>query len=139
MISFHYEFDFHLESEDGYSNWIQRVIESEGYQTGEVNYIFCGDEYLLELHKKHLNKDSYTDIITFDYSQGNLISGDIFISIERVRENAVSFNAEEDEELLRVMAHGVLHMCGYRDKETADIELMRKKELEKIDMFHVEQ
>ena len=139
MISFHYELDFQLELEERYSNWIEKVIISEGHQAGDINYIFCEDDFLLQLHREHLKKDSYTDIITFDYSDGNTISGDIFISVERVGDNAKIYGVTEGEELLRVMAHGVLHMCGYKDKTEAEAEIMRSKESEKMDMFHVEQ
>ena len=139
MISFHYELDFQLDAEKHYTEWIDNVISSEGFQAGDINYIFCSDDYLLELHRKHLDKDTYTDIITFDYSQGEIISGDIFISVDRVRENSEIFNSKEGDELLRVMAHGILHMCGYNDKEAEEAELMRVKESEKMKMFHVEQ
>lgn len=139
MTSFHYELDFQLDAERHYTEWIDKVVGSEGFQAGDINYIFCSDDYLLDLHKKHLNKDTYTDIITFDYSEGDTISGDIFISVDRVRENAEIFNSKEDDELLRVMSHGILHMCGYNDKEAEEAELMRLKESEKMRMFHVEQ
>ncbi len=131
--------EFRLEAEELYTKWIEKVILSEGYKAGEINYVFCSDDYLLELHRKHLNKDTYTDIITFDYSEGKVLSGDIFISVERVRENSKLFNTDEADELLRVMAHGVLHMCGFNDKEAEDAAVMRTKETEKMNMFHVEQ
>ena len=137
-IEFHYELPFKLEDEDRYVDWILNVIKSEDYKAGEINYIFCDDNYLLKLHKEHLQKDTYTDIITFDNTSGKLIHGDIFISVDRVKENAIEFSVEFLNELQRVMAHGLLHMLGYKDKEEEDINLMRKKENEKIELFHVE-
>ena len=139
MISFNYETGFELENEAQYEDWITSVIESEDKTAGEVNYIFCDDEYLLQKNIEFLNHDTLTDIISFDYTMGNLISGDVFISVERVRENATEYNVAFDEELKRVMAHGVLHYCGYKDKSEDDAALMRSKEEEKIKLFHVEQ
>ena len=115
------------------------IIESEDKTEGEINYIFCDDEYLLQKNIEFLNHDTLTDIISFDYTMGNLISGDIFISVERVADNAKDFNVSFDDELKRVMAHGVLHYCGYNDKMEADSQLMRTKEDEKIKLFHMEQ
>jgi probable rRNA maturation factor len=137
MISFNYETDFEIKNEPEYSSWISNIILSEGKTEGEINYIFCNDDYLLDLNQKHLNHDTLTDIISFDYSVGNEIHGDVFISIERVQENALDFNVSFSEELNRVMAHGVLHYCGYKDKTKEDEETMRKKEDEKLMMFHV--
>lgn len=139
MIEFHYESTFELENASYYSDWITRVIVSEGFRLNELNYIFCEDSYLLEINRNYLNHDTFTDIITFDYSQGNELGGDIFISVERVKENAEIFEVNVDIELKRVMAHGVLHMMGYNDKSELESELMRKKENEKIELFHVEQ
>lgn len=139
MISFNYETDFEIRNEEQYENWISQVIESEDKTEGEINYIFCDDAYLLEKNIEFLNHDTLTDIISFDYTMGNLISGDIFISVERVKENAADFNVPFEEELRRVMAHGVLHYCGYKDKSEADEQLMRSKEEEKMKLFHVEQ
>jgi rRNA maturation RNase YbeY len=93
---------------------------------------------MLNLHQKYLRKDSLTDIITFDYSEGKIISGDIFVSIPRVKDNAIAFGCGFEEELMRVMSHGILHLSGYNDKTEKEKELMRKKENEKIQMFHVE-
>ncbi len=139
MINFHYELDFKLVNESHYSDWILYVIESENKESGELNYIFCDDEYLFNINNEYLNHDTYTDIISFDYSEGNLLQGDVFISIDRVRENATLFETIFDEELKRVMIHGVLHYCGYKDKDKDAAKLMREKENEKIKMFHVEQ
>jgi rRNA maturation RNase YbeY len=138
MISFNYENDFELNNEEQLSNWISRVIASEEKKEGEISYIFCDDDYLLNLNEQYLNHDTLTDIISFDYSMGNEIHGDIFISTERVKDNATDFKVSFEEELMRVMVHGVLHYCGYKDKTEEDEALMRSKEDEKIKMFHVE-
>jgi rRNA maturation RNase YbeY len=139
MISFNYETNFELQDEAKYEGWISEVIESEDKTEGEINYIFCDDEYLLQKNIEFLDHDTLTDIISFDYTMGNLISGDIFISVERVKENAQEFNVSFDDELRRVMAHGILHYCGYKDKTEEDSAVMRSKEDEKKALFHVEQ
>lgn len=138
MISFNYENDFKLLHEDQITSWISKVILSENKKEGDINYIFCDDEYLLNLNEQYLNHDTLTDIISFDYSVGNELHGDIFISIERVRENAADFNVAFEEELKRVLVHGILHYCGYKDKSESDEVIMRNKEDEKIRLFHVE-
>ena len=138
MISFNYETDFELENEEQYKDWISRIIESEGFDEGEINYIFCDDEYLHKINVEYLDHDTLTDIISFDYTVGNLIQGDIFVSVERVKDNANDFNVSFEEELKRVLSHGVLHYCGYKDKSPKDEALMRSKEEEKMKMFHVE-
>lgn len=139
MISFNSEIDFQLNSEALFSNWISRVILSENKKEGDINYIFCDDEFILDINKQYLNHDYYTDIISFDYSVGNELHGDIFISVERVQENAEDFNVTFEEELKRVIIHGILHYCGYKDKSEEEEALMRNKEDEKIKLFHVEQ
>ena len=139
MISFNYELDFKLEDEAAYSSWISKVIASELKREREINYIFCDDSYLVEINRKYLDHDTLTDIISFDYSIGKELQGDIFISVERVRENAIDFNVSFDEELKRVMAHGILHYCGYKDKSKDEEKIMRHKEEEKMKMFHVKQ
>ena len=138
MISFNYETDFELDNESQYEDWISRIIESEGFDEGEINYIFCDDEYLHKINVEYLDHDTLTDIISFDYTVGNLIQGDIFVSVERVKDNANDFNVSFEEELKRVLSHGVLHYCGYKDKSPNDEALMRSKEEEKMQMFHVE-
>ena len=138
MISFNYETDFKLENEAQYEDWISRIIESEGFDEGEINYIFCDDEYLHKINVEYLDHDTLTDIISFDYTVGNLIQGDIFVSVERVKDNANDFNVSFEDELKRVLSHGVLHYCGYKDKSPKDEALMRSKEEEKMQMFHVE-
>lgn len=138
MISFNYETDFELDNEAQYEDWISRIIESEGFDEGEINYIFCDDEYLHKINVEYLDHDTLTDIISFDYTVGNVLQGDIFISIERVQDNANDFSVSFEEELKRVLSHGVLHYCGYKDKSEEDEALMRAKEEEKMQMFHVE-
>ncbi len=138
MIEFHFKSDFVLESKTQYSGWITRIIMSEGFLAGELDYIFCSDDYLLSINQDYLNHDTYTDIITFDYSDGKTLSGDIFISTERVNENAKAYKVSLDEELLRVMSHGILHLMGFGDKTDEERKLMRSKEEEKIKLFHVE-
>ncbi|MGS2738865.1 rRNA maturation RNase YbeY [Sinomicrobium sp. M5D2P17] len=139
MISFHYELEFALGDEQKYADWIEGTIVSEDKEPGEISYIFCDDEYLLGLNQKFLDHDTLTDIISFDYTEGKTIHGDIYISIERVWDNASEFGVSFEDELRRVMVHGVLHYCGYKDKSDEDAALMRTKEEEKMKMFHVEQ
>lgn len=139
MINFNYVSDFQLVKENLYSNWLKKIIESESKSLGDIGYVFCDDAYLLKMNQEYLNHDTFTDIITFDYTNGNIIAGDIFISIERVRENAIEFEEEFDEELRRVMSHGILHLSGYGDKKEDEVNVMRAKEEEKMKLFHVEQ
>ena len=127
-IYLHSECDFEAESVSNLEPWIKTVITKENKTLGELNYIFCTDEYLLEKNQTFLNHNTSTDIITFDYSEENQISGDIFISIERVKENARKFAVEFETELKRVMIHGVLHLIGYKDKSEDEQKLMREKE-----------
>ncbi|MCB0442967.1 MAG: rRNA maturation RNase YbeY [Flavobacterium sp.] len=122
-----------------FSNWISAIIFSEDREEGEINFIFCDDDYLHKINLEYLQHDTLTDIISFDYCEGNFLHGDVFISVERVAENAKEFNVSFENELKRVMAHGILHYCGYKDKSNDDEVLMRQKENEKIEMFHVEQ
>ncbi|KDN54150.1 rRNA maturation RNase YbeY [Flavobacterium seoulense] len=139
MINFNYESDFNLDNEEAIATWLSAVIVSEKKKEGEINYIFCDDDYLHKINVEYLNHDTLTDIISFDYTVGNEINGDIFVSVERVEDNAKDFNVSFEEELKRVLVHGVLHYCGYKDKGEEDERLMRLKEDEKIAMFHVEQ
>ena len=139
MINFNYETEFNLDNEQAFSDWLSAVIVSEKKNEGEINYIFCDDEYLHKINVEYLNHDTLTDIISFDYTVGNELNGDIFVSVERVEDNAKDFNVSFEDELKRVLAHGILHYCGYKDKNDNDAELMRSKEDEKIAMFHVEQ
>ena len=138
-VNFSYETNFRLQrAQTEYSDWIDRVVRSEGFELGEVTYVFCDDEYLLGINQEYLNHDTFTDIITFDYTQGIHVSADIFISVERVEENAKTFKVSFNQELLRVMVHGTLHLMKYNDKVEEDVVEMRSKEEEKIKMFHVE-
>lgn len=115
--------------------WLEKVIESEGKIAGEISYIFCSDDYLYKMNVQYLNHDTLTDVITFDYTEANKISGDIFISIPRVEENASDFGKTFADELNRVMVHGILHLCGYKDKTTKDEKIMRLKEDEKLELL----
>lgn len=139
MISFNYETDFELSDETAISNWLSQVIVSESKKEGDINYIFCDDDYLHKINVEYLNHDTLTDIISFDYSVGNELHGDIFVSVERVVDNAKDFEVSFDEELKRVLVHGILHYAGYKDKSEEDELKMRQKEEEKIAMFHVKQ
>jgi rRNA maturation RNase YbeY len=139
MIEFSYECDFRLENEIQFAHWVNRVISSEGVKSNTINYIFCKDQYLLGINQKHLSHNTLTDIITFDYSESQVLSGDIFISIERVKENAKIYGKSFQNELLRVMVHGILHLMGFNDKTKEEVLEMRQKEEEKIELFHVEQ
>ncbi len=115
--------------------WLSDTIYTEGKNYGEISIIFCDDAYLHGMNVKFLDHDTLTDVITFDYNEGNQISGDIFISIERVKENAVLFSKSFTDELNRVMLHGVLHLCGYKDKTKRDVAVMRQKEEEYLALF----
>lgn len=136
MISFqNLSIDFKLKEKTKLKQWIKLITEKEKHTLGTINYIFCSDEELLEINVKHLNHNTYTDIITFDYTESKKISSDIFISVDRVAENAKKFNASFEEELHRVMIHGVLHLCGFKDKSKADAELMRHKENQALKLY----
>ncbi|PZD79131.1 rRNA maturation RNase YbeY [Mesonia sp. K7] len=139
MIDFVSKAKFVLPSQEKYVLWIIDVIKSEDFELGEISYIFCEDDFLFNLNKEYLNHDTLTDIITFDYTINKILSAEIFISTERVEDNAKDFNVSFEEELRRVMIHGVLHLMDFKDKSDKQKELMRQKENEKIKMFHVEQ
>ena len=128
MIEFNYETNFTLKNESKISDWIQEVVLKEGFKIGEICYVFCDDTYLHKLNVEFLNHDTLTDIISFDSTMGKLISGDIFISIDRIKENAITFNVSFEEELHRVIIHGVLHYLGYKDKNEEDQLKMTIKE-----------
>lgn len=138
MISFHNQsLPFKLKEKTKLKQWIKSITEKEKHQLGTINYIFCSDDELLEINIKHLNHKTLTDIITFDYTEGKKINSDIFISVERVEENAKKFNVSFEDELHRVMIHGILHLCGYKDKTKADSDLMRKKENASLKLLSV--
>ena len=110
------------------SGWLKLVAESEIRRIGEINVIFCSDNYILDINQRYLQHDYFTDIITFDYCEGNILSGDLFISVDSVRENALFYGTEFEEELNRVIVHGVLHLIGYDDHTEEDTRVMRSKE-----------
>ena len=128
MIAFNYETNFKLEEENVIENWIQTIILKHDCEEGEINYIFCDDAYLHKLNVEFLKHDTLTDIISFDNSLGKLINGDVFISVERVEENAKEYGVSFLEELQRVMIHGVLHYIGFKDKTVEDQNEMTKQE-----------
>ena len=119
------------------SGWIKEVISSEEKKSGDISFIFCSDAYLLEMNKKYLNHDYFTDVITFDYVEGDLISGDIFISVDRIRENAITFSTSFENEMYRILVHGVLHLVGYKDKSSTDKDLMTNKENIYINLLNI--
>jgi rRNA maturation RNase YbeY len=126
---------FELKEKLKHKAWLKDAAKAEGFKIGELNYIFCSDAYLLDINQKYLGHDTLTDIVTFDNSEDpKMIEGDIFISIERVRENAVKFDTAESE-LKRVMVHGLLHLAGYKDKDKAQKELMTLKENEHLKTY----
>ena len=128
MIEFHYETDFKLDNEENLISWIDKVISKDDFKVDEINYIFCDDEYLHKLNLQFLDHDTLTDIISFDNSVGKTLSGDIFISVERVKDNAKDFGNTFDEELARVIIHGVLHFMGFKDKSDKEAKEMRNQE-----------
>lgn len=115
--------------------WVKSVAKSEGKEAGNINYIFCDDEYLHKINVEYLQHDTLTDIITFDYTEEKVLHSDIYISVERVKENAEIFKVPFQRELLRVLVHGLLHLCGYKDKTPKDSALMRQKEEEMMLLF----
>lgn len=128
MIQFFFEDIDKIEIEANLSNRLENIILSEGKKPGEINYIFCDDEYLLKVNREYLKHDYYTDVITFDYVKGKTISGDIFVSLPRIFDNAETLSKDFESEFFRVLAHGVLHLCGYKDKTEEEIAEMRSKE-----------
>lgn len=128
MVRFFFENKFTLKNRRAIKQWLDQVAKNEKKSIEGVNYIFCDDDYLLEKNIKYLKHNTLTDIISFDYSQGDALLGDVFISTERVSENAVTLGVEQIKELHRVMVHGLLHYCGYKDKTLKEKELMRMKE-----------
>ena len=128
MIAYNYETNFELKNAVEIRNWISHSIGEEIFNEGDLNYIFCTDDYLLDINIKYLKHNTLTDIISFDYTMGKTISGDVYISIDRVTENALNYKVKFEDELHRVMIHGVLHFCGFKDKSKSEKELMRNKE-----------
>ncbi len=117
--------------------WLSEVVKRRGKSVGNINYLFCDDEYLLGVNRQYLQHDTYTDIITFDYVAGGLVSGDIMISVERVGENATGFGVPFEQELHRVIVHGVLHLLGQGDKSEAEAAEMRRQEEEALALWDV--
>jgi probable rRNA maturation factor len=132
MIDFFSETVFNLQNSKEVTRWISKIIANEKRKEGEISYIFCDDQYLHKLNVEFLNHNTLTDIISFDNSIGNQINGDIFISIERVKENSLIYDTVFEDELHRVIIHGILHYCGFNDKTKKDADLMRKKEDEAL-------
>ena len=128
MIQFFFEDIDKIEIQPNLSNRLENIILSEGKKPGEINYIFCNDEYLLQVNREYLKHDYYTDVITFDYVKGKTISGDIFVSLPRIFDNAQTLSKDFESEFFRVLAHGLLHLCGYMDKTDEEIAEMRSKE-----------
>ena len=135
-IQFSFQTNYPLKARTKIKQWIKQVIEAKGKKMGNITYIFCDDEYLLEVNKQYLQHDYYTDVITFDYVENDLISGDIFISTDRVRENALAFGSSETEELHRVIIHGALHLLGLKDKSEKEASQMRQAENEALKLLN---
>ena len=134
------EIDFRLSEKLKIKRWLKALISKENCVLGEINYVFCSDTYLLKMNQEYLQHDTYTDIITFDYcdiTKTNLkrISGDVFISTDRIKENSEKFNSGFENELKRVLAHGTLHLIGYKDKKKEDKQQMTNKENEALELF----
>jgi rRNA maturation RNase YbeY len=119
---------FAIKNKTQIREWLTKIIRKHKKTVGEINIIFCGDEYLLKLNEQYLNHDTLTDIITFDFVEGKIISGDIFISVDRMKENAKLFHVEQSTEMQRLIVHGVLHLLGYKDKTTKDKKIMTTQE-----------
>ena len=139
MIDFVYNTDFRLANKEIFSRWLISVANDEGFLIDTLVFLFVDDNEILEMNKKFLKHDYYTDVITFGDLKGKKISGDIAISIERVLDNSKTYGVEFEDELKRVMAHGLLHIMGYSDKASSDKTVMSKKEKKAIKMFHVKQ
>ncbi|MGI9527049.1 MAG: rRNA maturation RNase YbeY [Weeksellaceae bacterium] len=136
MIQFFSETAFELQDQVFFNDWLHACVDTYGYEIGNINYIFCDDEYLLKINQEHLQHDYFTDIITFDYTEGKELHGDIFISIDRIADNAYDYETSFDNEIARVMIHGLLHMMGFKDKTPEEQELMRKKEDESLTLLY---
>ncbi len=137
MITFEYISDSSFKPSVSHKIWLQQVIRLEGKVPGDISYIFCDDDYMLERNIEFLNHDTYTDIITFDQCVGDVVSGSILISVDRVVENANKFGKSFENEFLRVLVHGTLHLCGYKDKSDEEAKLMRQKENEALAILNI--
>jgi len=138
MINFYNETDFNLQNQESIREWVSKIIVSESHEEGEIDYIFCNDSYLHNLNLSFLNHDTLTDIITFDNSLGKQVFAEIYISIERVKENAETYKVEFETELHRVIIHGLLHCCGYKDKTEAEQKIMTKKENASLELIDIQ-
>ncbi len=128
MIQYFFENTEKINIPENTETWLENLIKNEEKKPGDINYIFCDDAYLLKVNQDFLQHDYYTDIITFDYVKGKTISGDIFVSLPRISENATLLSKNFEDELCRVLAHGILHLCGYKDKSDSEQKIMRNKE-----------
>ena len=128
MINFSFESPVELNREEVLKLWLEEAAVREGFQIDKVDVIFCSDEFLLKINKEYLGHDTYTDVIGFDYSVGNRLQGEIYISVDRVMDNAMRFNTTAQDELHRVMVHGLLHFCGWEDDSPAKKTAMQKRE-----------
>lgn len=138
MVAFYFEdTDFKLRHKTRIKEWLRLVAESEVFTLGNISVIFCSDNYILDINQKYLQHDYFTDIITFDYSEGDRISGDLFISVDSVRENSVEYGTEFEDELHRVIVHGILHLIGYDDHTEDEIKTMRSKEDYYLSLFEL--
>lgn len=135
MIEFFSENNFVLQNEIKVGAWLSDLITSEEYVLGDISFVFCDDTFLHSINLEFLNHDTLTDIITFDYRLGVELHGEIYISTERVDDNSLKLSVDPVEELRRVMAHGVLHLCGYKDKTSKDADLMRTKENQALEVY----
>ena len=138
-IEYAYNTSFSLDNEKKVSKWLKKAVEAEGFSVGEVVYAFFNDNDLKELNVKHLNHDFFTDVISFNDSINDVLSGNIAISVDRVKENSIKFKTSFNDEMMRVMVHGLLHFMGYDDSSEEETLLMRNKEDDNLKMFHVEQ
>jgi probable rRNA maturation factor len=136
IVFFNEDIDFKFQGKNNFKSWLKKVSEKEGFKINNLNYIFCSDEYLYKINLEYLDHDTYTDIITFDNSEEeSIVEGDIFISIERIKENSFTLNTVFEEEFKRVIVHGLLHLCGYDDHSHEDKAEMRRLESEYILIF----
>jgi rRNA maturation RNase YbeY len=136
MIKYHFITPFELKEPNRYKSWLKQLAANKSFFIGDINYIFCDDNYLLTINQNFLEHDTFTDIITFDNRVEKMLNGEIYISINRIIENAQFYQTTSSEELLRVMAHGILHLCGYKDKSEEDILTMRNEEEAAIKLFY---
>ncbi len=134
-IQFSIETKYSLKNRMLLKRWVKAVLENKGKKLGNLYFILCDDDFLLKINRQFLKHDYYTDIITFDYTEDGIIAGDLFISIDRVRDNATVLQVSEHEELMRVMIHGVLHLLGLKDKSDEEAKQMRKAEEECLELL----